>query len=148
MREKPESPPPPYPASGVQQQHRQTSGYPGVVGGTPAEQRGVQGYDAYGQPITPAFMQQRYQIEASLGPSCPRGGYHELRMHNTNTTLLFAILILPYLCGWRGRREVNHCSFSILFNHYLMYMYGIVHSVYANDVVRGFRRLFFQNLIR
>ncbi|KAI7887181.1 hypothetical protein K492DRAFT_32171 [Lichtheimia hyalospora FSU 10163] len=81
-----------------------SSQYPGVVGATPECQRGVQGYDAYGQPIRPAFMEERYRIEQSLGPACPEGGYHELRMHYTNTTLLFAILIIPYLCGWRGRR--------------------------------------------
>ncbi|KAI8138331.1 hypothetical protein BJV82DRAFT_673871 [Fennellomyces sp. T-0311] len=91
-------PPPP-------QQQTSSSDYPGVVGATPACQRGVQGYDAYGQPIRPPFMEQRHQIEQSLGPTCPQGGYHELRMHYTNTTLLFAILILPYLCGWRGKRE-------------------------------------------
>ncbi|KAI9253537.1 hypothetical protein BDA99DRAFT_563111 [Phascolomyces articulosus] len=82
-----------------------SSDYPGVVGATPGVQRGIQGYDNYGQPIRPPCMEQRYQIEQSLGPACPQGGYHELRMHYTNSTLLFAILILPYLCGWRGKRE-------------------------------------------
>lgn len=103
--------PPPYTpqqqqASNVQNTSS-SSQYPGVVGATPECQRGVQGYDAYGQPIRPAFMEERYRIEQSLGPACPEGGYHELRMHYTNTTLLFAILILPYLCGWRGRRYVS-----------------------------------------
>ncbi|KAI8381460.1 mate-domain-containing protein [Radiomyces spectabilis] len=82
------------------------SGYPGVVGGTPANQRGVQGYDAYGNPIIPPFIAQRHQIEQSLGPTC-NGQYHELRMEYTNKTLLFAILILPYCCGWRGKRVVR-----------------------------------------
>ena len=98
-------PPPAQPAQ-PPQQHTSSSDYPGVVGATPACQRGVQGYDAYGQPIRPPFMEQRYQIEQSMGPVCPAGGFHELRMHYTNTTLLFAILILPYLCGWRGKRLV------------------------------------------
>ncbi|KAI7856715.1 hypothetical protein BDC45DRAFT_533177 [Circinella umbellata] len=99
-------PPPTQSLPPQQQQHISSSDYPGVVGATPEVQRGVQGYDAYGQPIRPAFMEQRHQIEQSLGPVCPQGGgYHELRMHYTNTTLLFAILILPYLCGWRGERK-------------------------------------------
>jgi hypothetical protein len=57
-------------------------------------------------PTDPPFVAQRKQIEQSLGPTCPQGGYHELRMHYTNDTLCVALLILPYLCGFRGRREV------------------------------------------
>lgn len=85
-----------------------SSEYPGVAGATPREQQGVEGYDAYGQPIRPPFMNARYDAERSLGPSCSAagGGYHELRMHYTNTSLCFAILIFPYLCGWRGKRKV------------------------------------------
>ncbi|OZJ02468.1 hypothetical protein BZG36_04105 [Bifiguratus adelaidae] len=66
-------------------------GYPG---GVPPSQQG-----------TPVFVQERLRIEQSLGPVCPKGGYHELRMHYTTTTLLFAWLVIPYLCGWRGKRE-------------------------------------------
>ncbi|KAI7876785.1 uncharacterized protein EV154DRAFT_63420 [Mucor mucedo] len=88
-----------------QQQNQDISkGYPGVVGGTPAEARGVQGYDAQGNPIYPPFIAQRHQIEQSLGPTCKDGGYHDLRMLLTSSSLLFAILIVPYCCGYRGSR--------------------------------------------
>lgn len=90
-----------------QAQAKLSSGYPGVVGGTPAEARGVEGYDAQGNPIYPPFIAQRHQIEQSLGPTCKDGGYHDLRMLLANSSLLFAILIIPYCCGYRGRREVN-----------------------------------------
>lgn len=89
-----------------QQEAKLSGGYPGVVGGTPAEARGVQGYDAQGNPIIPPFIAQRHQIEQSLGPTCTDGGYHDLRMLLTNSTLLFAILIIPYCCGYRGKRVV------------------------------------------
>ncbi|KAI8971720.1 hypothetical protein BDF20DRAFT_695051 [Mycotypha africana] len=90
----------------VQQQiNNNPNGYPGVIGGTPAASKGVQGYDAQGNPIIPPFIAQRHQIEQSLGPTCPKGGgYHDLRMHLTGTSLLFAVLIVPYCCGYRGRR--------------------------------------------
>ncbi|KAI8064927.1 hypothetical protein BDF21DRAFT_427425 [Thamnidium elegans] len=87
-----------------QQEARLSGGYPGVVGGTPAEFRGVQGYDAQGNPIIPPFIAQRHQIEQSLGPTCTDGGYHDLRMLLTNSSLLFAVLIIPYCCGYRGKR--------------------------------------------
>ncbi|KAG2198531.1 hypothetical protein INT47_008635 [Mucor saturninus] len=91
-----------------QQQNQDISkGYPGVVGGTPAEARGVQGYDAQGNPIYPPFIAQRHQIEQSLGPTCKDGGYHDLRMLLTSSSLLFAILIVPYCCGYRGSRVVK-----------------------------------------
>ncbi|KAG2235222.1 hypothetical protein INT48_004689 [Thamnidium elegans] len=83
-----------------QQEARLSGGYPGVVGGTPAEFRGVQGYDAQGNPIIPPFIAQRHQIEQSLGPTCTDGGYHDLRMLLTNSSLLFAVLIIPYCCGY------------------------------------------------
>ncbi|KAI9487872.1 MAG: mate-domain-containing protein [Benjaminiella poitrasii] len=94
----------------VQQQIESShgSGYPGVIGGTPAESRGVQGYDQHGNPIIPPFIAQRHQIEQSLGPTCPKdGGYHDLRMHLSTSSLLFAILIIPYCCGYIGRRETH-----------------------------------------
>lgn len=91
-----------------QQQANLSSGYPGVVGGTPAEARGVQGYDAQGNPIYPPFIAQRHQIEQSLGPSCKDGGYHDLRMLLTTSSLLFSILIIPYCCGYRGSRVVSN----------------------------------------
>jgi hypothetical protein len=59
-------------------------------------------------PTDPPFVAQRKQIEQQLGSTCPKGGFHELRMHYTNETLCFAFLILPYFCGYRGRREVCH----------------------------------------
>jgi hypothetical protein len=90
-----------------QQQANLSSGYPGVVGGTPAESQGVAGYDAQGNPIIPPFIAQRHQIEQSLGATCPKGGYHDLRMLLSNSSLLVAILIVPYCCGYRGRREVS-----------------------------------------
>ena len=88
---------------------KSNSGYPGVVGGTPAEFKGVSGYDAQGNPIIPAFIAERHRIEQSLGPTCQDGGYHDLRMHLTNSSILFAVLILPY-CLWiqrekRGKEE-------------------------------------------
>ncbi|OBZ89760.1 hypothetical protein A0J61_02188 [Choanephora cucurbitarum] len=89
----------------IQQNKGNSKAYPGAVAGTPAESKGIQGYDAQGNPIIPAFIAQRHQIEQSLGPTCPTGGYHELRMHLTKASLFFAILIIPYCCGWRGRRE-------------------------------------------
>lgn len=91
----------------VQQRIQQSSSsdYPGVVGGTPANAKGVQGYDQYGNPIIPGFIAQRHQIEQSLGPTCNNGEYHDLRMHLTTSSLLFAVLIIPYCCGWRGKRE-------------------------------------------
>lgn len=91
----------------VQQQIESShgKGYPGVVGATPSEARGIQGYDAQGNPIIPQFIAQRHQIEQSLGPTCKDGGYHDLRMHLTTSSLLFAILIIPYCCGYRGKRE-------------------------------------------
>ncbi|KAI9025963.1 hypothetical protein CLU79DRAFT_833748 [Phycomyces nitens] len=52
----------------------------------------------------PEFVRERYRIQESLGRTCIDGGLHELRMHYTNGTLLFAILVIPYLCGYRGRR--------------------------------------------
>ncbi|CAO3683877.1 unnamed protein product [Umbelopsis ramanniana] len=55
--------------------------------------------------IDPPFVAQRKMIQQQLGPVCPRGGYHELRMHYTNSTLCFAMLVFPYFCGYRGRRE-------------------------------------------
>ncbi|KAI7907307.1 mate-domain-containing protein [Cokeromyces recurvatus] len=82
------------------------NGYPGVIGRTPEEFRGVQGYDQQGNPILPPSIAQRHLIEQGLGPNCPKdGGYHDLRMHLTTSSLLFAILIIPYCCGYRGRRE-------------------------------------------
>ncbi|KAL7313976.1 ethionine resistance protein [Mucor circinelloides] len=91
----------------VQQQIESShgKGYPGVVGATPSEARDIQGYDAQGNPIIPQFIAQRHQIEQSLGPTCKDGGYHDLRMHLTTSSLLFAILIIPYCCGYRGKRE-------------------------------------------
>lgn len=90
----------------IQQQikNNQGNGYPGVVGGTPSQFKGVQGFDEHGNPIIPPFIAQRHQIEQSLGPTCKDGGYHDLRMHLTTKSLLFAILIIPYCCGWRGTR--------------------------------------------
>jgi MATE family multidrug resistance protein len=90
----------------VQQQIESShgKGYPGAIGATPAESKGVQGYDAQGNPIIPQFIAQRHQIEQSLGPTCKDGGYHDLRMHLTNSSLLFAVLIIPYCCGYRGKR--------------------------------------------
>jgi hypothetical protein len=87
-----------------QMQNNPGNGYPGVVGGTPAEFKGVQGYDVQGNPIIPLFIAQRHQIEQSLGPTCKDGSYHDLRMHLTTKSLFFAILIIPYCCGWRGSR--------------------------------------------
>ncbi|CAO3678240.1 unnamed protein product [Rhizopus stolonifer] len=92
------------------QQRQPEHGYPGVVGGTPSEFRGIEGYDAQGNPIIPPFIAQRHQIEEQLGPTCKSdGGYHNLRMHLTRTSLCVAILIVPYLCGYRGRR-VCECT--------------------------------------
>ncbi|KAI9354996.1 hypothetical protein BD770DRAFT_436154 [Pilaira anomala] len=88
-----------------QQLAKSSGGYPGVVGGTPAEARGVQGYDAQGNPIIPPFIAERHRIEQSLGSTCTDGGYHDLRMLLTTKTLLFAILVIPYCCGYRGKRE-------------------------------------------
>lgn len=88
-----------------QQQANLSNGYPGVVGGTQAESRGIEGYDAQGNPIIPPFIAQRHQIEQSLGATCPKGGYHDLRMLLSNSSLLVAILIVPYCCGYRGKRE-------------------------------------------
>jgi hypothetical protein len=90
-----------------QEQAKLSSGYPGVVGGTPADARGIEGYDAQGNPIYPAFIAKRHQIEQSLGPTCKDGGYHDLRMLLTTSSLLFAILIVPYCCGYRGKRVVR-----------------------------------------
>lgn len=87
-----------------QMQKKQGKGYPGVVGGTPAEFKGVQGYDAQGNPIIPLFIAQRHQIEQSLGSTCKDGDYHDLRMHLTIKSLLFSFLLFPYCCGWRGKR--------------------------------------------
>ncbi|CAO3614682.1 unnamed protein product [Mucor hiemalis] len=86
------------------QQAKSSGGYPGVVGGTPAASKGITGYDAQGNPIIPPFIAQRHQIEQSLGPTCKDGGYHDLRMLLTNSSLLFAVLIIPYCCGYRGKR--------------------------------------------
>lgn len=148
-------PGPPPPVTAQQQQpvsNSSSSGYPGVVGGTPSCQEGVEGYDAYGQPVRPAFMEERVRIQQSLGPSCPRRGYHELRMHYTNTSLFFAILIFPYLCGWRGKREASIFLFS-----YYMYIYiyiqdelrtlffSFLFSVYASIADKSFPTLFYQN---
>ncbi|KAI8080726.1 uncharacterized protein B0P05DRAFT_539353 [Gilbertella persicaria] len=88
-----------------QQLHHNKGGYPGIVGATPSEFKGVQGYDPQGNPILPGFIAQRHQIEQSLGPTCLDGAYHDLRMHLTTKSLCFAFLILPYCCGWRGQRE-------------------------------------------
>lgn len=82
-----------------------SSEYPGVVGATPEPHRGLQGYDMYGQPVMEPMIAQRHQIEQSL-PPCSDGLTHDLRMHYTKTTLCFAILIVPYLCGYRGTRKV------------------------------------------
>lgn len=57
------------------------------------------------EPSDPPFVAQRKSIEQRLGPNCPTGGYHELRMHYTNDTLCCAFLLLPALCGYRGKRE-------------------------------------------
>lgn len=86
------------------QQAKKSGGYPGVVGGTPSEAKGITGYDAQGNPIIPPFIAQRHQIEQSLGPTCKDGGYHDLRMLLTTSSLLFAVLIIPYCCGYRGKR--------------------------------------------
>lgn len=92
----------------LQQENKKLSqGYPGVVGGTPAEARGIEGYDIQGNPIYPAFIAKRHQIEQSLGPTCNDGGYHDLRMLLTNSSLLYAIIIIPYCCGYRGKRVVR-----------------------------------------
>ncbi|KAH8555772.1 hypothetical protein BGW37DRAFT_553949 [Umbelopsis sp. PMI_123] len=56
-------------------------------------------------PTDPPFVAQRKMIEHQLGPICPNGGFHELRMHYTNSTLCFAVLVFPYFCGYQGRRE-------------------------------------------
>ncbi|KAF7732022.1 hypothetical protein EC973_007127 [Apophysomyces ossiformis] len=84
-----------------------SSDYPGVVGATPESQRGIQGYDVYGRPVMEPMVAQRRQIEQSL-PPCSDGYPHDLRMHYTKTSLAFAILILPYLCGYRGRRKQDN----------------------------------------
>ncbi|KAI8876740.1 hypothetical protein K501DRAFT_231505, partial [Backusella circina FSU 941] len=105
--------PTPYERQQQQQQQQQqqinvnSSGYPGAVGATTSQYQDIQGYDQNGNPIIPDFIAQRHQIEASLGPTCPANGanYHELRMNWTNSTLLVAVLIFPYCCGYRGRRE-------------------------------------------
>lgn len=89
------------------EQAKKTGGYPGVVGGTPAESKGISGYDAQGNPIIPPAIAQRHQIEQSLGPTCKDGGYHDLRMLLTTSSLLFAVLIIPYCCGYRGKRVVK-----------------------------------------
>lgn len=95
-----------------QQKEHNSSRYPGVVGGTPAEFRGIQGYDSQGNPIIPPFIAQRHQIEERLGPTCQHdGGYHDLRMHLTYKSLLFAILVVPYCCGYRGKRVVSRIVF-------------------------------------
>ncbi|KAI9253148.1 mate-domain-containing protein [Sporodiniella umbellata] len=90
------------------QQQQSQSSYPGVVGGTPSEFKGIQGYDTQGNPIIPPFIVQRHQIEQNLGPTCKSdGGYHNLRMHLTAKSLLFAFLAIPYFCGYKGKRVVN-----------------------------------------
>ncbi|KAI8983867.1 hypothetical protein BDB01DRAFT_790396 [Pilobolus umbonatus] len=89
------------------QRPTQSNGYPGNMNRTPDELRDIQGYDIQGNPIIPPFIAQRHQIEQSLGPTCVNQSYHNLRMHLTKTSLLYAILIVPYCCGFRGRREVN-----------------------------------------
>jgi MATE family multidrug resistance protein len=107
--------PTPYERQQQQQQQQQqqnqpkSSDYPGAVGGTPSQYQNIQGYDQNGNPIIPPFIAQRHQIEQSLGQTCPADGvgYHDLRMNWTNSTLLVSILIFPYCCGFRGRKEVK-----------------------------------------
>ncbi|RUP16069.1 hypothetical protein BC936DRAFT_139552 [Jimgerdemannia flammicorona] len=56
----------------------------------------------------PAFVAERHRIEQNLGSSCtaPGGGYHDLRAHYTNLTLLLSLCVVPWLCvrnmskGW------------------------------------------------
>ncbi|KAI8340491.1 hypothetical protein BC941DRAFT_467663 [Chlamydoabsidia padenii] len=108
-------PPPNY--TGLPQQQQQlgstsgTNGYPGNQGGSNTMNRDAVVYDpSTGQPMLSNTTAQRQQIEASLGPVCPKDrGYHTLRMHYTTKSLLFSILIIPYCCGYRGRR-VCRCT--------------------------------------
>ncbi|KAI8064745.1 hypothetical protein BC940DRAFT_320941 [Gongronella butleri] len=107
--------PPQYPGLAVQPaptSSTSSGGYPGNVGGSVPTQDALVYDPTTGQPMLSAVTAQRQQIEQSLGPTCPKGGYHTLRMHYTTSSLLMAILIVPYCCGYRGRRvcECTKCS--------------------------------------
>ncbi|SAL95840.1 hypothetical protein [Absidia glauca] len=82
-----------------------TNGYPGNQGGSGMSRDAVVYDPTTGQPMLSNITAQRQQIETSLGPVCSKdNGYHTLRMHYTTKSLLFSILIIPYCCGYRGRR--------------------------------------------
>ncbi|KAI9287611.1 hypothetical protein BC943DRAFT_318460 [Umbelopsis sp. AD052] len=72
-------------------------------GVTPQPPQFAPEYDDH--PIDPPFVAQRKRIQQQIGPNCPSGGFHELRMHYTKSTLCFAMLVFPYFCGYQGRRE-------------------------------------------
>ncbi|KAI9300632.1 hypothetical protein BJ944DRAFT_284112 [Cunninghamella echinulata] len=65
-----------------------------------------------GQPMLSSTTAQRQQIEQSLGPTCQNNQYHTLRMHYTMKSLIFSLLIIPYCCGYRGRKvcECTRCN--------------------------------------
>ncbi|CAO3591053.1 unnamed protein product [Absidia cylindrospora] len=96
-----------------QQQQGSSSGnndYPGNQGGSTMNCDALVYNPTTGQPMLSNTTAQRQQIEASLGAVCPKDrGYHTLRMNYTTSSLLFAILIIPYCCGYRGRR-VCQCT--------------------------------------
>ncbi|CAO3639388.1 unnamed protein product [Cunninghamella blakesleeana] len=107
-------PPPPPTYTGLQQQQpnkgKGKKGYPGEHGTNNNITRDALIYDTYtGQPMLSAVTAQRQQIEQSLGPTCQQNSYHTLRMHYTTQSLLFSILIIPYCCGYRGRK-VCQCT--------------------------------------
>ncbi|KAI8089358.1 mate-domain-containing protein [Halteromyces radiatus] len=102
--------PPQYTGLPVHSSQQQGGDYPGNQGGSTMGRDALVYDPTTGQPMLSSLTVQRHQIETSLGPVCPQDrGYHSLRMHYTTKSLLFAILIIPYCCGYRGRR-VCQCT--------------------------------------
>lgn len=138
----------------AQQQQRQqgtstgTNGYPGNQGGSVMNRDAVVYDPTTGQPMLSNVTAQRQQIEASLGPVCSEdNGYHTLRMHYTTKSLLFSILIIPYCCGYRGRRVVRLIAVHInsgLTSFFPFVCFGTSADVQSVD--RLFHRLYCQSL--
>ncbi|KAG5457409.1 MAG: hypothetical protein BJ554DRAFT_2588 [Olpidium bornovanus] len=55
--------------------------------------------------VVKVWPRARHQDDPEYGP-CPRGGSHRVRWHSTKTSLLFAFMVWPYCCGYRGKKRL------------------------------------------